>query len=304
MQPNQIPPPSNGSSPSNHGTPVSYPQQPMPQPGSVNPGKTLGIIGFILAFIASLAGLILSIMAVAKSKKAGFSNGLAVAGIIVSVIMLVVQTIATVIVGAWLIGIARECTSTYPHRENYDAYERCFIDKFNSKINGREGSLQTHEGDSTPLNTEVTYAAATLSGQTVAGTCFTFQMAPGYILAPDSLECRVSVYHPNNPDVLSQIVVKGQRNGSKDLDTALAEAEQAGIKPLKTEKRMVGGVESLYMEVYNEYHIKHAIYYIPNLKTQFTHNGAPITSYYIKAPIWNEYTANGLETIVNSFQMQ
>lgn len=65
-----------------------------------NPGKGLGIAGFVVSLVSipfgmitlgimSLVGLILSIVAKKKSKKAGQPNGLAVAGIIISIISLV-----------------------------------------------------------------------------------------------------------------------------------------------------------------------------------------------------------------------
>ncbi|ALV44954.1 hypothetical protein SAMN04489740_1541 [Arthrobacter alpinus] len=61
-----------------------YGQQPAPygQPGyaapygapAEDPGKTLGIIGLVLCFVVSLAGLIVSIIAKKKSEAAGFTD--------------------------------------------------------------------------------------------------------------------------------------------------------------------------------------------------------------------------------------
>ncbi|MFF2272357.1 DUF4190 domain-containing protein [Agromyces sp. NPDC058136] len=49
------------------------------------PGKTLGIVGFVLALVGglNLVGLILSWVALAQSKKAGVKNPLALAGVII-----------------------------------------------------------------------------------------------------------------------------------------------------------------------------------------------------------------------------
>ncbi len=57
-----------------------------------NPGRTLGIVGLICSIILpiSLIGLIISIVAMLKSKKARMSNGLALAGIIVGAVMTLV----------------------------------------------------------------------------------------------------------------------------------------------------------------------------------------------------------------------
>ena len=50
-----------------------------------DPGKTLGIVGFILVFIGiAIVGLPLSIIGYRKSKKAGFENNLAIAGIVLN----------------------------------------------------------------------------------------------------------------------------------------------------------------------------------------------------------------------------
>jgi len=55
-----------------------------------NPGKGLGIAGFVLAFFFPIVGLPLSIVAFLKSKKANMKNGLALAGIILNSVFLVV----------------------------------------------------------------------------------------------------------------------------------------------------------------------------------------------------------------------
>ncbi|MCB7136987.1 DUF4190 domain-containing protein [Cellulosimicrobium marinum] len=64
-----------------------------------NPGKTMGIVGFVLSFLGclSIVGIILSIVALNKSKKAGFSNGLALAGIIIGAVVLIGTIISGVV---------------------------------------------------------------------------------------------------------------------------------------------------------------------------------------------------------------
>lgn len=61
-----------------------------------DPGRTLGIVGLVLSIVGSFVGLIISIVAFNQSKKAGFDNGLAKAGIIVGVITTVL-TLAYII---------------------------------------------------------------------------------------------------------------------------------------------------------------------------------------------------------------
>lgn len=57
---------------------------PQPQQPGNNPGKGLGIAGFVLAFVFPLVGLPLSIVGFVKSKKVNMPNGLALAGIILN----------------------------------------------------------------------------------------------------------------------------------------------------------------------------------------------------------------------------
>lgn len=61
-----------------------------------NPGKTLGIVGLICSIIwpISIVGLIISIIAMVKSRKAGMGNGFALAGIIIGAIGVITGVIA------------------------------------------------------------------------------------------------------------------------------------------------------------------------------------------------------------------
>lgn len=81
-------------------TPPIY-QSPVGAPpvqGGEDPGKTLAIIGLVLAFVGvQLVGLILSIIGRSKSKKAGFKNTIATVGIWLNAVFLVL--------GALLIGL-------------------------------------------------------------------------------------------------------------------------------------------------------------------------------------------------------
>lgn len=68
--------------------------------GSV-PGRTLGIVALVLAIVPvglQLIGLILGIVALVQSKKAGVKNGMAVAAIIVSSVLIVIGIIIGIVV--------------------------------------------------------------------------------------------------------------------------------------------------------------------------------------------------------------
>ena len=65
---------------------------------AVDPGNTLGLIGLILAIIpcTSTIGLVLSIVAYIISRRAGFQNSKALAGIIIGIVWIGLGIIAQV----------------------------------------------------------------------------------------------------------------------------------------------------------------------------------------------------------------
>ena len=72
--------------------------QATPQPTAADPGNTLGIVGLILAIIpcTSTIGLVLSIVAFVISRRAGFQNSKALAGIIIGIVWIGLSIIAQV----------------------------------------------------------------------------------------------------------------------------------------------------------------------------------------------------------------
>ncbi len=62
-----------------------------------DPGKTLGIVGFVLAFVFAVAGIVVSAIARKKSKEAGFDNQLAKWGLILSIVFTVLWVIGVII---------------------------------------------------------------------------------------------------------------------------------------------------------------------------------------------------------------
>jgi hypothetical protein len=74
--------------------------QATPQPAA-DPGSTLGIVGLILAIIpcTSTIGMVLSIVAYIVSRRAGFQNGKALAGIIIGAAWLVLGFILQITMG-------------------------------------------------------------------------------------------------------------------------------------------------------------------------------------------------------------
>ena len=84
-----------------------------PAPASA-PGKTLGIVGLVFAFVFALLGLILSIAAKVQSNRAGVKNTPATAGIVVSIIVLVGYVIIGIALAGVLGGVVAECANLGP----------------------------------------------------------------------------------------------------------------------------------------------------------------------------------------------
>jgi hypothetical protein len=102
------PPPAYGAAP----TAPSYGAAPPapyggPAQGTV-PGKTMGIVALILAFFVQLVALVLGIIALVQSKRAGYKNTPAVWAIIVSSVLMVVGIIIGIVVISGVIAAAGE----------------------------------------------------------------------------------------------------------------------------------------------------------------------------------------------------
>jgi hypothetical protein len=73
---------------------------PAPAPAAAAPaapGKTLGIVGLVFAFLFPLLGLILSIVAKVQSRGAGAKNTPATVGIVLSIIFMVLYILFVVV---------------------------------------------------------------------------------------------------------------------------------------------------------------------------------------------------------------
>ena len=64
------------------------------------PGKTLGIVGLVLAIVAPVVGIVVSAIARSQSKKAGFDNKLAKIGLIVGIVLTVLIVVLYIAVFA------------------------------------------------------------------------------------------------------------------------------------------------------------------------------------------------------------
>lgn len=97
--------------------PPAYNSQ--PAPGAPVPGKTLGIVAFVLSFFAQLIALILGIVALVQSRKAGVKNGWALAAIIISAVLMVIGIIVIIVVAVAIGGgLAAACAELGPGTHN------------------------------------------------------------------------------------------------------------------------------------------------------------------------------------------
>ena len=80
-----------------------YPPGPYPGAGPAGPlpGKTLGIVGLVLAIFCSLIGAVVSFIAYRQSAAAGWKNNVALAGIIVGVVLFVLGLIVNFSTGVF-----------------------------------------------------------------------------------------------------------------------------------------------------------------------------------------------------------
>ncbi len=79
---------------------ANYEATPAPTTEADFPGKTLGLVGLILAIVAPVVGIIVSAVALSQSKKAGFENKLAKIGLIVGIVLTVLVIVLYVVIFA------------------------------------------------------------------------------------------------------------------------------------------------------------------------------------------------------------
>ena len=74
----------------------AQPPAPAPMPAEV-PGKTMGIVGLVLAFVFAPVGIIVSAIGMSQSKKAGYKNTLALVGLILSIVFTIIWVVSIIL---------------------------------------------------------------------------------------------------------------------------------------------------------------------------------------------------------------
>lgn len=90
---------------------IPEPSPTIAPPLAVVPGRTLGVVGFALSIIplTNLIGLVLSIVALVKSRRAGHFNGFALAGIVIASVGLLIAAIIVATAVPMLVDAAVTC---------------------------------------------------------------------------------------------------------------------------------------------------------------------------------------------------
>ena len=96
------------------GDPTVPAGEPVPQPFPVaphNPGRVLGIVGFVLSFFffLNIAGLVLSIVGLVKSKRARLRNGFAIAGIVIASVGIMISIVVAAFTVPLLVDAGQTC---------------------------------------------------------------------------------------------------------------------------------------------------------------------------------------------------
>lgn len=96
----------------------------VPAPVPVDPGRTLGIVGLVLSVFTALIGLVVSIVALRRSRKAGFKNGFALAGVVVGGLVTLAWLVGGIVGGVALGHVASVCQDLGPgtHQVNGVTY--------------------------------------------------------------------------------------------------------------------------------------------------------------------------------------
>lgn len=163
----------------------TQPQVAQPLQPAHDPGKVFSILGLVFAFIAlQLPGLILSIIGLKKSKKAGFPTTLAVVGIILNILFMVITlgVIAAITMAAYNgvqqraaeSGVRTTANSILLHTEAYNAENNSYptVDQLRSAtgtaaLNDEEKAAL--KDTATPADKEIGYQTCTDTTGIVTG---------------------------------------------------------------------------------------------------------------------------------------
>lgn len=267
-----------------------------------DPGKGLGIAGFITSFFVSIVGLILSSIALSKSKKAGHSNGLAIAGIVIGALgtlfwttIFIFATILATSVTTQVLEKCSEASSTqsrvYVDGKQYD----CPVTSSSHHETSKHDSMDT---------IDIADTKVTLAGSKVDSDCFSFTLPEGYMISPASKACQTELRLDNGSETgvsLTSISVKYQTGGD-DVDSFFKKYKAAGGDKISDAKELtIDGQPAGSLTLVDTFGIKQTVYFITAHPGMLEINGTPVTSFHISGPT---NLTKELATITESFTLK
>lgn len=292
--PTSTPPPADPVSPTD---PVAaIPAQPV-SPADSPSNKGLSITGLLLAIFMNIVGLIISIIALVKSKKAGEKNGIALAGVIVGGI-----TTLSGVVGAALI-------TAFLFTPTGRAVVGCSIEYSSSVIVDDEvydcETLEPIDGSSSGYLDEeedVTGSEVVVNGSTVESACWSFTLPEDYIISPYSKGCQAELRLDNGTSTgvaATAITIKSQV-GENSIDDFFEKVRATEVEILKEERLTIDSTPAGRIIARNSLGIPTDMYFIPYDSHLYSGN-RKITSVLIGGPAASE---TQLKTIVDSLVLK
>ncbi len=309
VPPAQPEPPLEQPQPAPQPDPVVAPAPvPAPTPSPTNPNRILSIVGLIAAVFFSAVGLIISIIALVKSKKAGIRDGIALAGVIVGSVTTALALASIITLGALLAGPAGQVVTKCIERSSttnivvvdgrsYDCDDLNIGALFSNK-----------ESSNVPSSSKsITGTPVTLTGSTVAALCWTTTLPDDYLMNPNSVACQTEFRMDNGSSTgvaLTSITIKPQV-GQSTVDDFFEKVEATGADIASREYVTIDGIRSGKVITEDSYGLGQVLYYIPDTTKRYSASNGVITSYLITGPS-NMETSNGknpIDGIVAAFSI-
>lgn len=274
--------------------PTAQPPQPMTQPPQEST-KGLEITGLVLSSvpILALAGVVLSIIALAKTKSLrGTPSTLSIIGVVIGIFMSIL-TIASIVTpgneSSWddIIDMAK--------KEAYSMYER-------KRSNG-----DTRHGNPIDIKDKPT----TANNDTITSPCFTFTIPTTHFLTESAKyreRCMAKIVADNGVRhdnarqelMLLSILIEPQTGDISKQKVRDAFRQIPNIRSI--EDATANGNEALKVQTayHQTFSTPAVMYYIFDTSGRYQYNGKTITSYLITAPGDGNGNA-GLDSILKSF---
>lgn len=272
--------------------PIQSQPSPVITPTQDSPKNALALIGFILAFISSIAGLIVSIIALVKSRRTGVKSTLALWGVIISSVLLVIQLITTIVFTAFL--LSPEVTRCLENGSAYVVVDGEVIEC--PALFQDAGSYSSRSSDTYAAAESIVGTPVTESGSISSSACWSLTIPTGYLQSPNASQCQTELRYDDGTSTgsaLTSITLKAQIGDTQTVDDFFATMDEYaanGVEVLETKTVTVGGREAGYAKVVNGYSLVQHMYFIPDTTGSFKASNGTVTSFLLTGPSYNDGT--------------